>query len=94
MKRLICILLVLCLPLCSMALAEVDDPVVVRVGDFSYTQSQLQASLDNALEISEMLRTCNRMAIMRDGEKVGELDHELTQENVMKAIAGGEQGHE
>lgn len=45
-------------------------------------------------EISEMLRTCNRMAIMRDGEKVGELDHELTQENVMKAIAGGEQGHE
>ena len=42
-------------------------------------------------EISEMLRTCSRMAIMRDGEKVGELDHELTQENVMKAIAGGEQ---
>ena len=45
-------------------------------------------------EISEMLRTCNRMAIMRDGEKVGELDHELTQENIMKAIAGGEQAHE
>ncbi|MBQ8306296.1 MAG: sugar ABC transporter ATP-binding protein [Blautia sp.] len=42
-------------------------------------------------EIAEMLRTCNRMAIMRDGEKVGELDHDLTQENVMKAIAGGEQ---
>ena len=31
------------------------------------------------------------MAVMRDGEKVGELDHDLTQENVMKAIAGGEQ---
>ena len=42
-------------------------------------------------EISEMLRTCSRMAIMRDGEKVGELDHDLTQESVMKAIAGGEQ---
>ena len=42
-------------------------------------------------EISEMLRTCSRMAIMRDGEKVGELDQELTQENIMKAIAGGEQ---
>ncbi len=41
-------------------------------------------------EIAEMLRTCNRMAIMRDGQKVGELDHDLTQENVMKAIAGGE----
>ena len=41
-------------------------------------------------EISEMLRTCSRMAIMRDGEKVDELDHDLTQESVMKAIAGGE----
>jgi simple sugar transport system ATP-binding protein len=42
-------------------------------------------------EISEMLRTCSRMAIMRDGQKVGELDHDLSQESVMKAIAGGEQ---
>ncbi|MCR5487846.1 MAG: sugar ABC transporter ATP-binding protein [Lachnospiraceae bacterium] len=42
-------------------------------------------------EISEMLRTCNRMVIMRDGQKVGELDRELSQEGVMKAIAGGEQ---
>lgn len=45
-------------------------------------------------EITEMLRTCNRMAIMRDGQKVDELDHDLTQENVMKAIAGGESAHE
>ena len=41
-------------------------------------------------EISEMLRTCNRMVIMRDGEKVNELSGDLTQEGVMKAIAGGE----
>ena len=41
-------------------------------------------------EIEEMLRTCNRMVIMRDGEKVGEIDKELSQEGVMKAIAGGE----
>ena len=49
---------ILVLLLCGSALAEsvAEDPVVVRVGDFSYTQSQLQASLDNALEISEMLR--------------------------------------
>lgn len=40
-------------------------------------------------EIEEMLRTCNRMAVLRDGEKVGELDGELTQERVMAAIAGG-----
>ncbi len=44
-------------------------------------------------EIDEMLRTCSRILIMRDGAKVGELDSkdiELTQENVMGAIAGGD----
>ena len=41
-------------------------------------------------EIEEMLRTCSRMVIMRDGAKVGEIDHDLSQEGVMKAIAGGE----
>ncbi len=44
-------------------------------------------------EIEEMLRTCSRMLIMRDGKKVGELDSKdiaLTQENVMGAIAGGD----
>ena len=55
MKRLICIRLVLCLPLCSMALAEVDDPVVVRVGDFSFTKSQLQSAIDTDIELTETL---------------------------------------
>ena len=44
-------------------------------------------------EIDEMLRTCSRLVIMRDGEKVGELNSkevELTQETVMNAIAGGD----
>lgn len=45
-------------------------------------------------EITEMLRTCNRMAIMRDGQKVAELDQDLTQQSVMKAIAGGESANE
>ncbi|WP_313256893.1 ATP-binding cassette domain-containing protein, partial [Lacrimispora sp.] len=41
-------------------------------------------------EIEEMLRTCNRMAVLRDGQKVGELEEgELDQNNIMKAIAGG-----
>ncbi len=41
-------------------------------------------------EIEEMLRTCNRMVIMRDREKVGELcGDEICEENIMKAIAGG-----
>ncbi len=42
-------------------------------------------------EIEEMLRACNRLAVLRDGEKVGELTENLTQESVMKVIAGGEQ---
>ncbi|MDO4308981.1 MAG: sugar ABC transporter ATP-binding protein [Eubacteriales bacterium] len=40
-------------------------------------------------EIEEMLRTCSRMIVLRDGEKVGELTDELTQNHVMQAIAGG-----
>ncbi len=42
-------------------------------------------------EIEEMLRTCSRLIVMRDRNIVGELrDEELTQENVMHTIAGGE----
>ncbi len=40
-------------------------------------------------EIEEMLRTCSKMLVLRDGEKVGEITEDLTQEHVMKAIAGG-----
>lgn len=41
-------------------------------------------------EIEEMLRTCSRMAVLRDGSKVGELSgNELNQESIMKTIAGG-----
>ena len=36
-----------------------------------------------------MLRTCTKMAVLRDGQKVGEITESLTQESVMKAIAGG-----
>ncbi len=44
-------------------------------------------------EIEEMLRTCNRMAVLRDGMKVGELSaEEMSQEGVMHAIAGGGSG--
>ena len=41
-------------------------------------------------EIEEMIRTCSRMAVLRDGAKVGELEEsELNQSAIMKAIAGG-----
>ena len=43
-------------------------------------------------EIEEMLRTCSRLIVMRDRKIVGELSgDELTQAQVMKTIAGGEQ---
>ena len=42
-------------------------------------------------EIEEMLRTCSRLIVMRDRKIVGELTgDEMTQEQVMKTIAGGE----
>ena len=42
-------------------------------------------------EIEEMLRTCNRMAVLRDGRKVGEIQEaDMSQQSVMSAIAGGE----
>ena len=41
-------------------------------------------------EIEEMLRTCSRLIVMRDRHIVGELrGEELTQDNVMRTIAGG-----
>ncbi|WP_349668341.1 sugar ABC transporter ATP-binding protein [Lacrimispora sp.] len=41
-------------------------------------------------EIEEMIRTCSRMAVLRDREKVSELmEDELDQNHIMKAIAGG-----
>jgi len=41
-------------------------------------------------EIEEMLRTCSRMCVMRDGEKVGEVKDNMTQSSIMSAIAGGD----
>ena len=38
-----------------------------------------------------MLRVCNKMAVLRDGAKVGEISGEMTQESVMSAIAGGDE---
>ena len=41
-------------------------------------------------ELEEMLRTCNRMLVMCDSKVVGELcNEEITQDNIMTAIAGG-----
>ena len=53
--RILALVLALAFALCGLAAAEEDDPVVVRVGDFTYTQSVLQGSLDNMIELSRML---------------------------------------
>lgn len=46
-------------------------------------------------EVEEMLRTCSKMEVLRDGKKVGELGEEdLTQEKIMQTIAGGEKSDE
>lgn len=46
-------------------------------------------------EIEEMLRTCSRMDVLRDGKKVGEIAGEdLTEEKIMETIAGGEHSNE
>jgi len=53
--RILTLALALVFTLCGLAAAEEDDPVVVRVGDFTYTQSVLQGSLDSMIELSRML---------------------------------------
>lgn len=55
MKKLACMLLIFCLTLCAAALAEAEDPVVVRVGDFSFTKSQLQSAIDTDIELTEIV---------------------------------------
>ncbi len=56
MKKKLCFMLILLLVTLCPAMAETgDDPVVVRVGDFTYTQSMLQGSLDSVIELSRML---------------------------------------
>ena len=47
----------LCLALCLPAVAEstADDPVVVRVGQFSYPLSVVQGSLDSAMDVASLL---------------------------------------
>lgn len=43
-------------------------------------------------EIEEMLRTCSRIVVLRDRKQVGEINEtEMSQENVMSTIAGGEE---
>ena len=55
MKRLACMLIFCCLVMCSFALAETEDPIIVRVSDFSFTKSQLQSAIDTDIGFTELL---------------------------------------
>ena len=53
--------------------------------------SQGMAVVFISSEIEEMLRTCDRMVVMRDGANVGELSgNEMNQSSIMSTIAGGQ----
>ena len=52
-RRALILSLALCVLSCGAAFAESEDPVCVRVGDFCYSQSLAQQSLDSALKLQE-----------------------------------------
>ena len=41
-------------------------------------------------ELEEVLRTSHRVVVMRDHEKVTELSGEVSEREIMQAMAGGE----
>ena len=57
--------------------------------DYVLTAEEGKSLIFISSEIEEMLRTCSKLVVLRDGEKVGEITDNLTQEHVMQAIAGG-----
>ena len=57
---------------------DVDDPVVVRVGTFSYTRSTLQKSLDSQLELSQMLQ----------GDAPGEAEKQARLQSTVDSFVG------
>lgn len=77
MKKIIAVIIVLLL--CGIGWAEqADDPVVVRVGDFSYPLSLVQQSLDSGLKASSTL----------NGEQLSDEEKAQMAEDVIGNIVG------
>lgn len=77
MKKIIAVIIVLLL--CGIGWAEqADDPVVVRVGDFSYPLSLVQQSLDSGLKASSAL----------NGEQLSDEEKAQMAEDVIGNIVG------
>ena len=67
-----------------------DQPVIEAVVEARKEGIATPILVGHVAEIEEMLRTCSRLIVMRDRRIVGELkDGQLTQDCVMRTIAGG-----
>ena len=55
MMRIFALIGAVCLATAFPALAEAEDPVVVRVGDVTFTKSQLQSSVETDIRLIETL---------------------------------------
>ncbi|MBQ8963842.1 MAG: peptidylprolyl isomerase [Clostridia bacterium] len=55
MKSALCFLLVMLLSLCPALAEAADDPVVVRVGDVTFTKARLQSEVDINVTVSELM---------------------------------------
>ena len=86
-------------PECATTLIEagISPQTATRMG-FQRAVFELQLAQEDmsvtfiSSEVEEMLRTCSRLIVMRDRNIVGELTgSSITQAQVMKTIAGGEQ---
>ena len=73
MKKLACLLLALWMTMSPIAYAEAEDPVVVRVGDFSFTKSQLQSAINTDVELTAMIS----QETLTDAEKQAQRDETI-----------------
>lgn len=79
-------------------LVILDEPTRgIDVGAKAEIEMLIQKMAENGIgilmissEIDELIRNCDRIIVIREGKKVGELgDDEITENNIMKAIASG-----
>ena len=76
MKRLLCfvsIMLLVLVTLCPALAESTDDPVVVRVGDVTFTKGQIQSTVDVDVTVSEMMS----QAYLTDEERQAKRDEAI-----------------
>ena len=76
MKRLLCfvsIMLLVLVTLCPALAESTDDPVVVRVGNVTFTKGQIQSTVDVDVTVSEMMS----QAYLTDGERQAKRDEAI-----------------